>query len=319
MAKRVAVISTVIDGKEFEGDELLSGEEWSKLVVKSFHNVGPSLLPNWNEAPTVIVIAELTNDCSHIDSLGIITEGRVFNTREKLVAANKVWNFKQKQLKLKIFPLDLGIFRFMGRMWSEFIDSSEVKAMFINEGDENLELKDLGAQGFTGFSLRLFLLPISVSQVKVTMVLYPFDKEALLKNHPLAIRPEFPGVSVTVITADLGIQKSVVTDKQICSPVLPAIKSASPVDLASTVPTPAEVSAKISTLFGTVRVPEVKTTVKSLWERMSNIAEGGESQLESISPQFLWKAPMNASAQLPKGRIIVYYCIIMINKSSRTL
>ena len=314
MAKRVAVVPTVIDGKEFEGDELLTGEEWAKVVVKSFNNIGPSILPNWNEAPTVIVIAELTNDCSQIDSLGIVTEGKVFNTREKLVAANKVWNFKQKQLKLKIFPLDLGIFRFMGRMWSEFVDSSDVKAMFINEGEENLELKDLGAQGFAGFSLRLFLMPISVSQVKVTMILYPFDKEALLKNYPLAQRPEFPGVSVTVITADLGIPKSVITDKQICSPVLPAIKCAAPVELANIIPTPAEVSAKISMLFGSVRVPEVKTTVKSLWERMSNISAGGESQLETLSPQFVWKAPMNATAQLPTGRIIMLLCCYVFMK-----
>ena len=312
MGKRTVVAPAIIDGEEFEGDELLSGDEWAKLVVKSFHNVGASLLPGWNESPTVIVIAELTNDCSLIDSLGIVTEGKVFGAREKLVAANKIWNFKQKQLKLKIFPLDLGIFRFMGRMWSEFVDSTEVKAMFINEGEENLELNDLGAQGYAGFSLRLFLLPLNVTQARITMILYPFDKEALLKNHPLAVRPEFPGVSITVLTADLGIQKGLITEKSIGCPILPAIKSASPVNLANMIPTPAEVSSKISTLFANVRVPEVKTTVRSLWERMSNIKAGGENQLEAILPETLWRAPMNANAQISAGSLMLYVMFMEI-------
>ena len=289
MPKRVTVVPAVIKGEEFEGDELLTTEDWLKLVTQSFHNLAATFIPGWSKAPIVILTGELSQDCSSIDILNFVVEGQVFASREKLLAANKIWNFKQKLLKLKIFPLDLRVFTFGGKMWSDFVDSSQVKSMFVNEGDESdLELKDLCDQGFGGFSLRLFVAPISISQAEVSMILYPYDKATLIKDHVQAGRPEFPGVAVSTFVADLGIPASTITGKKIGCPLLPAIKTPSPLEGAQVVPTPRELAGKISALFTGVRLPEVKTTVRSLWERMAAIKKGGESQLESITPKNIW-------------------------------
>ena len=291
MRQRVAVVSEVIRGVEFEGDELLTTENWLKLVTPSFHNLAATFLPKWNKAPIVILTAELSQDCSLIDSLNFVVEGTVFASREKVVATNKIWNFKQKHLKLKFFPLDLRVFSFVGNMWSELLDSSQIKSMFVNEEeDPELELNDLCAQGYGGFTLRLFVTPISVSQAEIAMVLYPHNKATMLKDHEWVRRPEYPGVTVSTFVADLGIPAAVITTKKTGCPLLPVIKTPSPLEGANMVPTPKELAGKVSTLFTGVRVPEIKTTVRSLWERMASIKKGGENQLESISPKMIWPA-----------------------------
>ena len=155
-------------------------------------------------------------------------EGKALNTREKSISTNKIWNFKQAKLRLKFDPIDLSVFRFLGRMWSELVDGMDLKTEFINEGDEELEMKDLCAQGFTGFTLRSFLMPIRVSHAKVSIILYPCQKDILLRDYPLATRPEFPGVQLSAITADMAIQKDVVTNKKIGCPILPVIRTAAP-------------------------------------------------------------------------------------------
>ena len=288
MGRKVALAPTIIEGEEFEGNELLTAEEWVKLVTPNFFNICSTFLLNWNEGPTVVLIADLSNDCSKIENVGVMLEGKVFNTREKSVSTSKIWNFKQTKLRLKFDPVDLSIFRFLGRMWSELVDGAEFKTEFINEGDEELEIKDLCAQGFTGFTLRSFLMPISVYQAKVSIILYPCQKDILLRDYPMATRPEFPGVLLSSITADMAIQKEVITDKKIGCPILPVIRTAAPIELAAIIPTPAEAASKISALFCDLRLPEVKTTVKSLWERMAAVKVGGEDCLETVVPEARW-------------------------------
>ena len=292
MGKKVTVSTETIQSEEFTGGEELQVEQWIKLVVPNFQNLAPLFYDNWNESPVMFLTAVLSQDCSKIDMMGACLEGKVFNTREKMVPTNKLWNFDQKQVKLKLFPMELSIFKFTCGLYSELVDFGEVESKFFNEGPEDdLEFDDLKRQGYAGFSLRCFLQPISTAQVKASIVMYPVSKDKLLKDHSLAARPEYPGVIVSTITAELGVQRSQVTDRKIGCPVLPVVSTSTPVSKAKVLPAMKEVKAKVAALLQGVRVPELKTTAKSLWERMATIKAGGEAQLENLAPEFIWPKP----------------------------
>ena len=292
MGKKVTVSTETIQSEEFVGEEELAVEQWIKIIVPNFQKLAPLYYENWNESPVVFLTAVLSQDCSKIDMMGACMEGKVFNTREKMIPTNKLWNFDQKQVKLKLYPMDLSIFKFTCGLYSEFVDFGEIESKFFNDGpEEGLEFDDLKKQGFAGFSLRCFLQPISTAQVKASIVIYPASKEKLLKDHQLAPQPEYPGVTVSTITADLAVQRSQITSKKVGCPVLPVVSTSNPISKAKTLPSMKEVATKVAALFQGVKVPEIKTTAKSLWERMAAIKAGGETQLDILPPEFIWPKP----------------------------
>ena len=195
--EKVQVSPETIKSDEFVGGEELEKEQWVKLVVPNFNDLAPLFIDKWSDSPAVFITAILSQDCANIDMMGITLEGKVFNTREKAVPANKLWNFDQKQLKLRLHPVELSKFKFTCGMFSELVDGDEVKNDFFNEGPEDIELNDLRKQGYGGFSLRCFIMPVSTEQVRVTIVMYPARKDVLLKDHPLSARPEYPGVIIS--------------------------------------------------------------------------------------------------------------------------
>ena len=289
MAKKVAATIEVIKDKEFDGNAALLAEDWIPLIVPNFDNLAPKYAENWQETPIAFLAAELSDDCATLDTITWVTEGKMFaGRREKALPANRVWNFKQK-VTIRFDPLNLSAFKFAGAMCSDFLDSTAVKFHMLAENDTEIPLVDLAKQGFAGFSLRIFITPITTHGGKLYLYIYPYTKEKLLEAYKEAVRPEFPAVLVTTVAVELGVQQSgVILEKNVGCPLLPVIKTANPIENAAKIPSAGEVAWKVSAFLQKVVLPENKTTLKSLWERMAAVRDGGEAALKGAPAEKMW-------------------------------
>ena len=118
----------------------------------------------------------------------------------------------------------------------------------------------------------------------------------MAKDHEWSARIEYPGVVVTSVLIDLGVQQSRVTKKSTGCPILPVIRAKTPIDKAKKVPAMGEVGYKVAVLFNRVILPEAKTTMKSLWERMAAIKDKGAALLEGTPPEKMWPSPSDLTA-----------------------
>ena len=285
MAKK-NVVTGIIQDDEFMGCEFFEKEDWEKLVVQDFVNLGPKFVKDFKDGPAALVAADVAEDGSTFEKLWLITTGKVFSTREKTWQTGKLWNFKENVL-LKVEPLNLEKFDFTrGYMFSEPLDGSKVEHSFVNEDGDKVPLIDLAAQGYDGFTLRCAVVPITTASAKLFMFIYPCNKVKLAAEHEWSARMEFPATLLTSVMMDLGVQQSRVTKKSTGCPVLPVIRLKSPLD--QKVPAMGEVGYKTAILFNRLILPEVKTTMKSLWERMGAIKADGASQLKGSPPEKIW-------------------------------
>ena len=83
------------------------------------------------------------------------------------------------------------------------LDCAKLEFTFTRRGVE-LEEEELSTMGFTGFSCRLFLMPISAQRVKATMIIFPLPVDELLETYPLAEDLKFPGIAVHKEELELG-------------------------------------------------------------------------------------------------------------------
>ena len=288
MAKKAVGI---IQDDEFMGGEFFDGKDWAALAVKDLDNLGAKFVKDFKEGPAALVVADLADDGATFEKLWLVTLGKVFNTREKTFKCSKLWNFKET-VSIKFEPLELSKFDFSrGYMYSEPLDGSKVEHSFVNDKGEKVALADLTTQGYDGFTLRCVVAPTTTAHAKLHMYIYPCNKTKLASTHEWSTKIEYPGMAVTSVLMDLGVQQSRVTKKSTGCPILPVVRTDIAMEKAKRVPAMGEVGYKVAVLFNRVTLPETKTTMKSLWERMAAIKEHGAALLEGAAPDKMWPSP----------------------------
>ena len=187
MAKAVVTSSEVIKDKEFSGGAPLTAEDWSIFVVEHFDDLGPIFLNEWQDTAGVLLTGELSADNAHIQNLNLVTVGKIFTKQPAVVAANRIWTFKEKDVYLRLDTIDLKKFKFSGKMYSEFLDSSDLAFKFIDENDMAVPLLPLVQQGFEGFSLRMVVAPDSTFLAKVYVYIYPKTAATMREKFEISV------------------------------------------------------------------------------------------------------------------------------------
>ena len=301
MASVVVTSSQVIEDKEFNGGAPLLTEDWAPFIVKNFENLGKNFFHPWNGTPGVILTGELSADGAQIESLNIVAVGKIFTTKPADFAANRFWSLTNKNVAVRINTIDLKKFKFDARMWSDFLDHSEISYKMLDEHENTYPLGDLVMQQWDGFCLRLIAAPETTYSVKLYVYLYPHNKERLLSLYSCAGRIEFPGVLLTSGSAELGPQQAgFVLEKNVGCPVIPAIKTPAKLERA---PTAGEISWKVAALFRSVSLPETCASVEALKDRMAAVEAEGESQLKGAPTPRIW--PESVKPVENPGKFIV--------------
>ena len=289
MAKAVVTSPEVIEDKEFSGGAPLTIEDWSIFTVDNFDNLGPVFLNQWQGAPGVLLTGEISVSCAHIDRLNIVTVGKLFENKPGVIGADRVWNFKSKNIFLKFDVIELSKFKFNCKTHSELLDSSELSFAFLDENNKDYPLLDLVQQGFDGFCLRAVAAPDSTYSAKLSIFVYPFSKKSMLSKYKLSTKIEFPAALLTTGTAELGPQQAgFILDKNTGNPVIPAVTVIKSLKEAGRCPPAGELSWKIAALFSSVKLPETRSSGKTLMDRMNAVNTKGESQLKGVAPARVW-------------------------------
>ena len=289
MAKTVVTSPEVIQDKEFDGGAPLTIEDWSIFTVENFDNLGPVFLNKWEDHPGVLLTGEISVSGAHIDRLNLVLVGKIFPNKPGVIAAEKIWNFKEKNIFLKIETIELKKFKFVGKTYSDLLDSSELAFGWLDDNNKSYPLLDVVKQGFDGFSLRAVVAPDSTYSAKLYLYIYPYCKKSMLEKYKLATRIEFPAVLLTCGTAELGPQQAgFILEKNTGNPVIPAVTTVRALKETGRCPPAGELSWKVAALFSSVVLPETRSSGKTLWDRMKAVNTEGESQLKGVAPARLW-------------------------------
>ena len=261
--------------------------------MRSFDEVPKTIYKDWSNTPKMFAGLTLSNDNSIIEKASPIVIGKF--TRHTF-PANLMWNFKEK-LFLRFEALDLNKFVFNGSMTSNLLDSSKIEYTFIKRNGALISEITLAGQGFLGFSLRLFLQPISTTLTKLTLVCYPLSVEGLKKAHPLYNNPAFPGILLLQMKILLGVSTTNLISTKFGSPILPIVKVAKSLDDYDQIPSSRDISVAMSRILRSITIPETRLSLKLLLNRWEEINENGASSIRQLTPNVIWPVTAEQSGK----------------------
>ena len=305
--------SKVISNPSFTKLGNLTVNDFKRLSCTSFTDVARKIHESWDDEPILIVGLNLSQDNSEIANAKTLFQGILFKNDPKVIKASNLWPFGEN-LSLRLNEIECQQFEFKGQLTSELVDSSDLDFSILRDGEE-LDLEELNIMGFTGFSCRVFLMPVAAQRMKATLLLYPLPVDELLQANPLTKNERFPGIVIHREEFELGFNPTSLVDKPVGGPILPAILPGTSLKAGSKVPQMAEVQARCADLLRQVISPECKANHSTLNTRWEEIRAGGESQLKLISPEFIWPEP--APVERASGKIInINMGDLMVNKVS---
>ena len=298
----------IITSSRFGGTDRLTPNDLKRLVVDSFDQGPRVLIEDYANQPVLMVGLEFSADNSAVESANAIMAGK---TEKFTVDANKAWPFERK-VDLNILPMDLRMFEFRGSLVSNYLDFSEVRYEFIHrDKGANLVDADIVDKGFTGFTLRAFTRPTTSVHAKLQMLIFPLDKETLLKEHPLARTPCFPGIEIYRSELHLGVQKDDLLDTSFGLNILPCVTTSQPIRTQGPVPTREDIVGSMCGLLRKAYAPEVRTKRSTLLQRWGELKEHGADKLEPREYREEWPdfCPKTAPRQgTPLFSYLIIFC-----------
>ena len=231
---------------------------------------------------------EFSQDLRHIDNAAICLAGSVFKSESKTIAAKKLWNSANMQLKLS--EIDLSLFKFNDDLSSDYLDHSDIDHRYVDKTDGADVPEDVRASlGCHGFAVRATVVPLSGERGELLVTAYLLAATDIKGNHKASPDPRFPGILVAKEQITLGLRSSAITDSEIPTPICPVfITQTASVEDAVKFPSTEEVLGKMSALLRKVSVPETKIDHAAVWRRWGEITANGENNLKSGSIPALW-------------------------------
>lgn len=291
MSSKCAATSRPIGQDGFKGAEELTPANWETLVVDNLASSAEKLLPT-DYSRMVVPGLTLNNDNSKPATIGMFIQGDLLNKIDKFLAT-KFWPVTDKNIHLVFAQLPGNLFKFGEEMTSEIVDSSEIEFYFIKKKDgvkvENTEATELGVGNFC---LKAHLIHTKPNRAAYYISLFPESEATLRRDHPLCCNPRFPGINI--LNGELNIHIKTSTwfkEKSTGCPILPAIcLGANPVSHPITLSMKA-VKEALSVLLCKAIKPENKKNHTLLLPRWLAITTGGEKELHTCTPEFIWPLP----------------------------
>ena len=254
------------------------------MAVKSFTDISKKIYKPEDDTPQVFCGLTLSTDNSVIRDAIPIVMGKL---RKLTFPAGRFLGL-EGNLTLKSEILDLTQFIFISSMTSELMDHSSIEYSIINNEGDVISGESLKSQGFKGFSLHLFLQPLSGLFAKMIILLYPLGTEDLKKTHTLSSNYAFPGIMLYHAKINLGVDALEFTKTKFGSPILPVVKITKPLENHDQIPTGRQISSAISVLFRNVTIAETKPNYRLLLDRWNAIKEKGVGSILYLKVYVIW-------------------------------
>jgi len=245
----------------------------------------------WKKLVTGIVGVTMGSDNARILSINFYLLGRLNESPNACttVLAKKFWPGVKPSLELRFTFLDLNIFKFDSCLQSGLVDSSAINfEVYDPETTETLTVEQFRQAGGGLFCLRAYCHMTTAVYFKLSMVLYPEAKQALLETFPCARNAMFPGLKL--LEQESAILPN--ADKLYGLPFYPFIIKGRR-DAPFPEGTSFDLREKIGALLGTGCTPKIARDAEYLSSRWQKLLEKGDKAEDSLTK------PSTAAATWP--------------------
>ena len=185
-----------IAGDGFQLDRNLTPDELEALVTNNNKiEIAAKLASDGLAEGTAgaCMLVHLKQDNCRVDRISLHLVGTMTSD---WISANRLWpkmTGSAGSFKVKITFATMSSFNFTGGLASDLLDLTE-EHFLINHNNVPSTLGDLQAAGGGTLSARTICVPTNGDFMKVCTVLFPLAVDDLLKDHPEAENPLFPGI-----------------------------------------------------------------------------------------------------------------------------
>ena len=138
------------------------------------------------------------------------------------------------------------------------------------------------------FCLRPFLVPLSSSRAKLTILAFPLSQADLEKDHAHYKKTAFPGLELAQFELEFCPRASNEVGKNWGCPIIPLLYLGGDLAEPPVIPATGELKARISSTLRSVVAPVVKRDLRTLQAAWTSIKESGPTALKEKIPDMLW-------------------------------
>ena len=187
-------------------------------------------------------------------------------------------------------------------MVGDFLDDDKITWNVVkksNRGTTEVDISDFESLRIGHFCLRPYLVPLSSSKVRLTILVYPTSFNELEATHALLKKAAFPGMEL--MQCDLEIFPLADSDirKSWGCPLVPLFLLGGDPEESNHLPPTPEIKAAISATLRASIIPTTKRDLRSLGSAWTALQESGPSKLKERAPDCLW--PLWTDSQIQRG------------------
>ena len=285
----------MITGAEFSGEELLEVNDISDWLVNGVGGEPAKAVLDdlgWDGEAVVGITIITSPDNRRVINSGLFMTGELMRN-QKEVRANRIFGEADKEIRILYQIEDASIFTFRnGSPIGEMVNDDKISWSAVKKssrGTTEIERADLEANKITGgFCIRPYVVPISATKAKLTLVVFPGQQEDLLAQHAHALNASFPGLELLQLDINLFPQMNEETGKSWGCPLIPLFHMGGSLEDYPNIPSTTDIKAAISATLRAALMPCTKRDIRSLAAAWTAIQEGGPTKLREKKPELLW-------------------------------
>ena len=172
-------------------------------------------------------------------------------------------------------------------MVGDYIDDDKITWNIARKTSRgNVEVED--AQNIGHFCLRSYVVPLSSSKARVTIMAYPLSLGELQAQHHHCKEPAFPGLELWQCEVNMFPLAGSSTGKAWGCPLVPLLHLSGDQDEFTDIPSTEDIKAAISSTLRTAMSPTAKRDLKTLTAAWTAVQESGPSKLREKVPDTIW-------------------------------
>ena len=301
---------STIQSKWFAKKAVLSVKDLELIRAESIEEAFDSLIgDSWNGGICSYLTVDISQNNQVPVSSNFVIKGPIFDNKEKAFKTSKFFNLGSPGY-LVFANLDCSLFQFHNGLTSNYVDSSEIPFEYRLEKDsDSLPIEDV--EGYPGFCLRASAYPTEANWVRLTILLFPKDVDALLDTCDSVTSPAWPGVTFASELIPLDPSPGdFFSGPSRGLPVVPALISEAPFT-EEAFPSTTAIIASVSATLRAVTIPESKSNFSQLGPRWANIVSEGNNALKPGVPDLLWPEPAQPMEVPPGSQYPHFYLILL--------
>ena len=284
----------VFSGAEFNGSDTINLSDVSDWVVDGLGGEAAKTAIDdfdWDGNIVAGITLHTSPDNKKVVGSNIFLTGD-FMKSSKEIKANRLFAEADKDMRIVYTIEDASIFSFKtGTLIGDMLEDASINwsvGKKTGRAIVDLEESDYETNNIGHFVIRPYLVPLSSSKMRLTVMAYPMALAELELQHPLCKKAAFPGLELIQCDVDIFPLANKETGKAWGCPLVPLLYFGGDQGEYPQIPPTSEMKAAISAVMRAVVMPVTKRDLRTLSAAWAAIKESGPSKLKEKTPDTMW-------------------------------